>query len=289
MFSDGSNSKTGKNVVRRIGLSLQYDGSAFCGWQKQKQGISVQSVIEEAIYDLDPNRPINLFAAGRTDSGVHAAGQVVHFDCSGYIPPNQWAGALNGRLPNTIRIRESICRPLNWHACYSAIYRRYRYTIYNGCRPNIFLANWSWHRYRFRLDENLMRLAGKELIGLHDFSAFRRAGSNRNDSWTTIQEVSVEREGDLVVLDIQASGFLYGMVRLLVGQLVALGEHRLTLDLFRDRWKQCRREEVRYAAPPNGLCFVRAGYKDSIFSEAAWFDSFPKYFLGINDPPNDPP
>tara|TARA_Y100001968_G_scaffold262488_1_gene250785 strand:- start:2558 stop:3388 length:831 start_codon:yes stop_codon:yes gene_type:complete len=276
-------------LPRRIGLSIQYNGSGFCGWQKQKSGLSIQGVLENAISELDPYRPIKVVAAGRTDAGVHAAGQVAHFDCSGYIPAKRWAPALNGRLPNSIVVRESVNRPSDWHACHSAIYRRYRYTIYNGCKPNLFLANWTWHRYRFFLDEKLMKTALNGLVGFHDFSAFQRAGSNRNHSWTTIQEVSIERKGDLIVLDIQASGFLYGMVRLLVGQLVAIGEHKLRLDIFEKRWKERRRSEIREAAPANGLCLIRAGYKDLIFSKSSWFDTFPRYSLVETNPPIAPP
>ena len=289
MVSEESQSRKGNSSIRRIGLSIQYDGSNFCGWQRQKSGSSVQAALEKSIADLDPLRPIHVIAAGRTDAGVHAAGQVVHFDCSGFIPAIRWASALNGRLPKTIRVRESVDRPLDWHACYSAIYRRYRYTIYNALNPNLFIAPWSWHRYRFRLDEKLMKNALYGLVGCHDFFAFQRAGSNRADSWTTIQEVHLERKGDLIVLDIQASGFLYGMVRLLVGQLVAVGEHRLSVKCFEKRWKERLRSEVKEAAPPNGLCLVRAGYKDFIFSESAWFDTFPEFSLVTVDPPIDPP
>ncbi len=274
---------------RRIGLSIQYDGSPFCGWQRQSQGTSVQAVLEEAIYKLDQIRPITAIAAGRTDAGVHAAGQVVHFDCYGPIPSDRWASALNGRLPKQIRVREAVLRPKVWHACHSATYRRYRYTIYNACLPNLFLAPWSWHRYKFRLDHELMKVAAQGLLGLHDFFAFQRSGSKRSHSWTTIQDVQLERDGDLVILEIQASGFLYGMVRLLVGQLVALGEHRIDLSVFEQRWQERLRSEVKEAAPANGLCLVRAGYEESIFSEAAWYDSFPGYSLSKLDSPKDPP
>ena len=289
MKIDLSSFKADKSVVKRIGLCIQYDGRNFCGWQKQKTGISVQDCLEKAIAELDPYRPIKTIAAGRTDAGVHAAGQVVHFDCSGYIPSGKWANALNGRLPNTIRIRQSILRPIDWHACYSAIYRRYRYTIYNGCAPNLFLAPWTLHCYRFRLDEKLMRLALKGMLGFHDFAAFQRAGSKRSNSWTTIQDVKLERNGDLIHIEIQASGFLYGMVRLLVGQLVAVGEHQLSVEGFKKKWIECRRSEIRHAAPAQGLCLIRAGYKELIFSESAWYESCPKYSLMAIDPPSDPP
>ena len=118
---------------------------------------------------------------------------MVHFDCGDRIPPAKWAPALNGRLPSTIRVRESVLRPKDWHACYSAIYRRYRYTIHNGRRPNLFLAPWSWHRYQLRLDESRMRDALNGMLGLHDFSAFMRAGSRRAHARTTVQEVELVR------------------------------------------------------------------------------------------------
>ena len=130
-----------------------------------------------------------------------------------------------------------------------------------------------------------MRLGLKGVLGFHDFSAFQKAGSKRAHGWTTIQEINLERRGDLINVDIQATGFLYGMVRLLVGQLVALGEHRLSLELFEKIWKEGLRSEVRESAPPHGLCFIRAGYKDQVFSESAWFESFPKFSLEVPDPP----
>ena len=276
-------------MVKRIALSLQYEGSAFCGWQRQRQGTSVQSVLEDAIAQLDPQRPVQTFAAGRTDAGVHAAGQVVHFDSSGPIPASRWAPALNGRLPGTIRVREAVERPLNWHACYSATYRRYRYSIYNGRRPNLFLTPWTWHRYHARLDDQLMIEALEGLLGTHDFGAFMRAGSRRAHACTTIQDVSLERQGDLVSVEIQASGFLYGMVRLLMGQVVAVGEHRLSLASFERRWRERRRSEVKDSAPAQGLCLLRAGYEEPIFSKGGWYDCQPRYFLATEDPPPDPP
>ncbi len=275
-------------LVRRIAISFQYEGTSFCGWQKQPNCLSVQAVIEKAVEELDPLRPINVVAAGRTDAGVHAAGQVAHFDCSGPIPEKRWASALNGRLPSSIRVNQAVSRPMSWHACYSAIYRRYRYTIYNGRKPNLFIAPWCWHRYNLRLDDFLMKKGLEGLLGLHDFSAFQRAGSNRLNGFTTIQEVQLDRQGDFLTIEVQASGFLYGMIRLLVGQLVALGEHRLDFQVFQSRWKEKRRSEVKEAAPAKGLCFLRAGYESPVFSEEACFDSLPRYSLSWTNPPKNP-
>ncbi len=274
-------------MTRRLALVIQYEGSKFCGWQNQKDLVSIQSTLEEKIAELDPIRPVKLVAAGRTDAGVHASGQVVHFDSLGPIPTEKWPSALNGRLPNSIKVLEAVEVPSDWHACYSAKYRRYRYSIFNGCHPNLFLQQISWHKYRFRLDENLMQQALKDLVGYHDFAAFQKAGSNRNHSCTSVQEVSVSRNGDIISIEIQASGFLYGMVRLLVGQLVAVGEKRLTIEEFKTRWRRGLRSEVKEAAPSCGLCLIRVGYEKRIFSRSKSFDTFPSFSLSIFDSPKE--
>ena len=270
-------------MIHRIALIVQYDGSDFSGWQNQKDFKTIQGTLEEKIAEIDPIRPVKVIAAGRTDSGVHASGQVIHFDCSGPIPIHKWASALNGRLPSSIKVLEAVGVPEDWHACYSAKYRRYRYSIYNASCPNIFLQNITWHKYKIRLDINLMREALTDLIGFHDFAAFQKAGSNRTNSLTTVQEVSICRNGDIVTAEIQASGFLYGMVRLLMGQLVAVGERRLTLEDFKFRWRNSLRSEVKESAPPHGLCLIRVGYGDEIFSKEKSFDTFPSFSLPLFD------
>ncbi|WP_413678639.1 tRNA pseudouridine(38-40) synthase TruA [Prochlorococcus sp. MIT 0916] len=274
-------------MTKRIAIVIQYDGLGFRGWQNQKDSITVQGVLEEKIAELDPFRPVKVIAAGRTDSGVHASGQVAHFDSSGPIPIHKWTSALNGRLPTSIQVLEAVHVPRDWHACYSAKYRRYRYSLFNGSYPNIFLQNISWHRYRSRLDINLMKQALNDLLGLHDFSAFQKAGSNRSNAFTTVQDVSICRQGDIVTVEIQASGFLYGMVRLLMGQLVAVGEKRLSLEKFRNRWRQGLRSEVKEAAPPKGLCLIRVGYEEKIFSKEKSFDTFPTFALPKFDSSKD--
>ncbi len=275
-------------MTHRLALVFQYDGSDFKGWQNQKDSITVQGTLEEKIAELDPIRPVKAIAAGRTDSGVHASGQVVHFDCSGPIPIHKWASALNGRLPSSIKVLEAVGVPSDWHACYSATYRRYRYSIFNGSYPNLFLQNICWHKYRFKLDIDLMNQALNDLLGLHDFAAFQKAGSNRSNSLTTVQDVSISRDGDIVTVEIQASGFLYGMVRLLMGQLVAVGEKRLSVEKFIHRWRKGLRSEVKEAAPPHGLCLIRVGYEENIFSKAKSFDTFPSFSLPIFEPSKYP-
>jgi tRNA pseudouridine38-40 synthase len=245
----------------------------------------VQEILETTVACLDPASPARVVAAGRTDSGVHAAAQVVHFDAAGPIPPHRWPKALNGRLPSTIRVRAASAVEANWHACFSASFRRYRYTIYNGRLPNLFLAPWSWHRYQVRLDDKVMAQVLGALLGEHDFSAFQRAGSRRAHGRTTLQEVTLQRQGDLIVAELQASGFLYGMVRLIMGQLVAVGEGRLSPEMFLERWRHCARHEVKEAAPPQGLTLLRVGYPEPVFPEVAWYDGMPRFHLELSDPP----
>ncbi len=273
--------------MRRIALCLQYDGSAFNGWQRQHNAPSVQQTLEEALRELDPAGPGLCVAAGRTDTGVHAAGQVAHFDAAGPIPAQRWPKALNGRLPSTIRVRAASEVAADWHACFGASYRRYRYTLYNGRLPNLFLAPWSWHRYERPIDEDLMRQVLERMLGEHDFSAFMRAGSRRAHGRTTLQEVRVERQGDLISVELQASGFLYGMVRLLMGQLVAIGEGRLKTEALLELWRQQQRQAIRHAAPAQGLCLLRVGYPEEVFTKAQWYDGQPRYCLSISDPPPD--
>jgi tRNA pseudouridine38-40 synthase len=288
--AEPGDSAGGPPGLRRIALCLQYDGGGFCGWQRQRNGISVQEVLEQAITELEPatadGQRGTCRAAGRTDSGVHASGQVVHVDTASPIPAHRWPGALNGRLPPTIRVLAAAEVPADWHACYTACYRRYRYTIHNGRTPNLFLAPWSWHRYRLRLEEEPMARALEDLLGEHDFSAFQRAGSRRAHARTTMQEVHLDRQGDLLVIELQASGFLYGMVRLVVGQLVAVGEGRLSVEAFRRRWRDRARDEVKEAAPPHGLCLLRVGYPHEVFPRAAWYDCQPRFQLESPDPPS---
>ena len=252
----------------------------------------MQTTLEEAIAGLEPpppgQGPPHAWAAGRTDTGVHAAAQVVHFDSHGPIPAERWPKALNGRLPATIRVRAATRVPPEWHACFTATYRRYRYTVFNGRAPNLFLAPWSWHRYRSRLDERAMRAALEGMLGEHDFSAFQRAGSRRRHARTNLQAVLLERDGDLLRLELQASGFLYGMVRLVVGQLVAVGEGRLSQEAFAQRWRQRDRAAVKEAAPPHGLCLLRVGYPEPVFPRAAWYDCQPRYQLETTDFPDLP-
>ena len=157
--------------MKRVALLVQYVGSNYSGWQRQKNATTVQEVLEIALSKI-AKHVVKTFAAGRTDAGVHASGQVVHFDIDCVIPGNSYSDVLNSFLPSTIRILESVEVKDSWHACYSAMYRHYRYVINNSKFSNLFINNWSWHRYKKVLDEVLMLNASKLMEGEHDFFAF---------------------------------------------------------------------------------------------------------------------
>jgi len=264
--------------LKRVALLVQYDGTSYSGWQRQKNSITVQEILEKALFKIT-NQHVNTFAAGRTDAGVHASGQVVHFDIDFFIPGNRYSYILNSFLPPTIRILESAEVKYSWHACYSAMYRHYRYVINNSKSPNLFINNWSWHRYQKILDEVLMSNASKSMEGEHDFFAFQKTGSNRKNSITKIKSIDIKRIEDLIFVDIKATGFLYGMVRLIIGQLVLVGEKKISPEIFTDRWLNKKKSDVKESAPAKGLCFVNAVYEDNVFKNIHNKDFFPIFII----------
>ena len=264
--------------MKRVALLVQYDGSNYSGWQRQNNATTVQEILEKALFQIT-HHTVKTFAAGRTDRGVHASGQVVHFDIDYVIPGNNYSYVLNSFLPSTIRILESVEVQDSWHACYSAMYRHYRYVINNSKFPNLFINNWSWHRYQKVLDEVLMSNASKQMEGEHDFFAFQKSGSNRTNSITKIKNIDIKRVEDLIHVDVKATGFLYGMVRLIVGQLVLVGEKKISPEIFTDRWVNKRKYDVKESAPAKGLCFVNAVYEENVFKKINNNDFFPVFLI----------
>ncbi|WP_019502829.1 tRNA pseudouridine(38-40) synthase TruA [Pseudanabaena sp. PCC 6802] len=252
--------------MHRVALAIQYLGTRFHGWQRQSNGISVQQTIEDILTGICKHKVV-LHAAGRTDTGVHASGQVAHFDTNSPVPPERWAKVLNAYLPADILIKASVAVSSDWHARFSATWRRYRYTIFTNATPNLFVRDYSWHYYLDPLDRDLIQAAIAPMLGKQHLAAFQRAGSKRPHAWLTVQEAICWREGDFVYLEMQASGFLYGMMRLLVGMLVEVGRSRLSVGEFTRIWQQQRRCDVKYAAPPQGLCLLGVGYNNDPFAQ----------------------
>jgi len=270
---------------RRVALVIQYLGTHFHGWQRQNGQRTVQEEIEQVLAAIE-HRPVTLHGAGRTDAGVHAAAQVAHFEATGSIPPEKWATVLNTQLPKDILVLASAQVNSRWHARFSASWRRYRYTIYTDHQPNLFVRPFAWHYYHAPLDANQMQAALNPLIGKHDLTAFHRTNSGRAHSWVEVQAAkcvrangcnSKDSESSFIHIEIQANGFLYGMVRLLVGLLVQVGKGERSPEEFTQLWVNQRRDEVKYSAPAKGLCLLRVGYPDFPFPPEVWFDNQPKF------------
>jgi tRNA pseudouridine38-40 synthase len=269
---------TGVMPNQRIALVFQYLGTHFHGWQRQPKQRTVQEEMENALFQV-LGQPVGVYAAGRTDTGVHAAAQVAHFNTSSSIPPDKWAAVLNNTLPKDINVLASALVENDWHSRFSAQWRRYRYTLYTDSQPNVFVKSFTWHYYYAAIDESLIQAALNPLIGHHHLAAFHRAGSQRQHSWVDVQEAICYRQGQFVHIEVQANGFLYGMMRLLVGMLVQVGRGQRSLDNFKQIWTHERREQVKYAAPAHGLCLLRVGYDNFPFPREIWHDTMPKFIF----------
>jgi tRNA pseudouridine38-40 synthase len=206
----------------RIALGLEYDGTGFCGWQSQAGGGSVQDALESALSAI-VDAPTRVACAGRTDAGVHALAQVVHFDTDAIRPDTAWVRGVNSHLPSSVAVRWAQPVPDEFHARFSAIGRRYRYLLLNrGERPGLMAGRVGWfHR---PLDADKMAEAAGLLLGERDFSAFRAAECQAKSPVKTLRRAAVTRHGDLLVFDFEASAFLHHMVRNLVGALVYVGK-----------------------------------------------------------------
>lgn len=206
----------------RIVLGLEYEGAGFCGWQSQAGGGAVQDAVEAAI-SIVADTPTRVVCAGRTDAGVHALAQVVHFDTTAIRPDTGWVRGVNAHLPASVAVRWAQPIAEDFHARFSARGRRYRYLLLNRAeRPGLMAGRVGWfHR---PLDAEAMAVASSRLLGEHDFSAFRSSECQAKSPVKTLRRADVARHGDVLVFDFEASAFLHHMVRNLVGALVYVGK-----------------------------------------------------------------
>jgi tRNA pseudouridine38-40 synthase len=206
----------------RIALGVEYDGSRFCGWQTQPQGCSVQDALERALAGV-ADCPVETVCAGRTDAGVHALAQVVHFDTGAQRPETAWVRGVNALLPEPCAVSWSRAVAPDFHARYSAVARTYRYVLLNHpVRAAADHARVGW--FHLPLDLDRMQRAARLLHGEHDFSAFRSSECQARSPVRTLTRLDIARRGDYVVLDIRANAFLHHMVRNIVGCLVYVGK-----------------------------------------------------------------
>lgn len=242
----------------RIALGLEYDGSAFCGWQTQPSGCSVQDALERALAEI-AGTPTATTCAGRTDAGVHALGQVVHFDTDAERPDTAWIRGTNALLPPAVSVLWARTVDPVFHARFDAQARRYRYVLLaRGERPGLLHGRVGW--WHGALDLDAMRGAAAALIGEHDFSAFRAAECQAKSPVRTMSQLDVRAEGPLIVFELRANAFLQHMVRNIVGSLVYVGAGRQPAAWIGEL---LARRDRRLAAPtfaPDGLYLTGVEY-----------------------------
>lgn len=244
--------------MHTLALGIEYDGSAYCGWQKQAHSPSVQEELEQAL-SFVADQPIKLVCAGRTDTGVHACEQIVHFDTLALRSNRSWLLGTNCRLPRDIRILWVTEMDNSFHARFSAIARSYRYIILNSSVPSALFHNkvtWEHHL----LDDVMMNQAAQQLLGEHDFSAFRASGCQAKSPLRTIEYLEVTRKGDMIFIDIKANAFLHHMVRNIAGSLISIGKHEQSVDWLDEVLLNRDRRLAAKTASACGLYFVQAYY-----------------------------
>ncbi|WP_058534874.1 tRNA pseudouridine(38-40) synthase TruA [Legionella saoudiensis] len=242
----------------RIALVLEYDGSHYHGWQAQTGLHTVQQALEHALSKV-ADSPISVVCAGRTDTGVHATNQVVHFDTDKERSIRAWIHGANSFLPKDVCVKWGKELPEEFNARYSATARRYRYIIYNGAiRPALLRSNMTW-QYR-QLDHRLMNQAAQFLVGEKDFTSFRSVECQSNTPMRNVHKIQVTRANDLVIIDITANAFLHHMVRNIAGVLIAVGSGKHPVSWVEEVLKARDRRLGAETAPAYGLYLVQVTY-----------------------------
>jgi tRNA pseudouridine38-40 synthase len=245
----------------KIALGIEYDGRAFHGWQIQAGARNVQGTVEQGIGRV-ANHPVRVHCAGRTDTGVHATGQVVHFETGAVREPHAWVLGGNANLPNDVSVRWASVQPADFHARFSARARAYRYVILNRrTRPAVLDGLVTWHHHQ--LDVERMREGAVHLLGEHDFSAFRAAGCQAKNPVRKIEQIALTRSGDLIYLDVEANAFLHHMVRNIAGVLMAVGRGEADSDWVGQILVGGDRTRGGVTAPPHGLYLAAVRYPES--------------------------
>lgn len=244
----------------KIALGIEYDGCQYFGWQRQESVLSVQQKLEEAL-SVIANSPIEVFCAGRTDSGVHGTGQVVHFETEVQRPLESWCFGTNAHLPDDISVKWAVDVPEDFHARFSATARRYRYIIFSRKLRSAILPHGVSH-YHCDLDYKKMHEAGQFLLGENDFSSFRAAKCQSHTPWRNIHHLNVYRVGNYIIVDIQANAFVHHMVRNIVGSLIEVGKGAQPVEWIKWLLEQKDRKLAAPTAKAEGLYLVDVNYPE---------------------------
>ena len=245
----------------RLALGIEYDGGAYNGWQRQRVGRGVQEVLEHSAGQV-ADHDVDIVCAGRTDAGVHASGQVAHFDTESIRSERGWLLGINSALPDDISVRWVKPVSDDFHARFSATGRRYRYRILNTLVRSALERDRCWWVYQ-PLDAEAMHRAGQHLLGEHDFSAFRAAGCQAKTPNRELTSLTVERDGDWLVLKVAGNAFLQHMVRNITGTLVAVGSGQQPEAWVGEVLASKDRKLGGITAPPQGLTLTHVDYPAS--------------------------
>ncbi|MFO0923870.1 MAG: tRNA pseudouridine(38-40) synthase TruA [Pirellulales bacterium] len=255
-------------MKRWFHLTLAYDGTRYGGWQIQPNSVTVQQKLEEALAAVAGYR-VKTLGSGRTDAGVHAESQVAGFSLEHWRPgPECLIPPLNRRLPEDIVVRD--CRDVRpgFHAIRDAVSKRYRYTIRVSRIPNPFTSRYEWLFHR-TLDVDIMREASQWLVGTRDFRNFQALGAPRKSTVRTVSHLEIDSvnvaDGQIITIEIESNGFLYNMVRKIVGALVQVGRHRAPPSWIQEVLESPKREATGHTAPAQGLCLIDVKYHDACF------------------------
>jgi len=246
--------------MKKIALGIEYDGSAYNGWQSQKHGYGVQQAVEKAISNV-ADHDVSVICAGRTDTGVHALGQVIHFETSAERSERSWVLGANANLPKDISVHWA--QPVNddFHARFSALSRRYQYMILNQfSRPAILSKRVTWQGKP--LDVDVMAHAAEALVGEHDFSSYRAVACQAKSPIRTVHQLEVTQKGQFICIEICANAFLHHMVRNIAGVLMAIGSGEQKQDWAAEVLAHQDRKLGGVTASPDGLYFVNVAYPE---------------------------
>jgi tRNA pseudouridine38-40 synthase len=246
--------------MRNLRLTLSYDGTDFNGWQTQPGFRTVQETFEDAVAKLTGER-VRANASGRTDTGVHAVGQVVNFYANTKLAPDVLVRALNAHLPSDVVVRDAADAPQSFDANRDAKRKLYRYVIHDGAVPDVFMRRYCHHHPKRRLDAAAMARAAVPLRGRHDFHSFETDWPNRMSSVRTVTHLAVNRMGDWIWIDVEADGFLYNMVRAIAGTLINVGRGYWPEERVGDILRAEDRTQAGPTAPAQGLFLMRVTYE----------------------------
>lgn len=241
-----------------VKLVLEYDGSRYAGWQRQPDQPTIQEAVETALFQLT-QQTVTVVGAGRTDSGVHALGQVVSFRIDRDWTPHEWTRGFNARLPEDVAVRSAAIMPDAFHARYSARGKLYEYRILNRPERPAVERGYFWHVYK-PLDPEAMRQAAAFLLGSHNFTSFEGTLTDNEDPVCQLQQLSLTQQGDLISIQTYADRFLKHMVRSIVGTLVEVGHGKRTPGSLADVLMATDRTAAGRTAPAHGLFLIRVDY-----------------------------